>query len=534
MTVTVEINGRTHTIDDDDSRKVGGGGEGKVYPMPGNNTQVIKLYGTPLDTSTQEGSTARKKLQSMIQKPPVTDDANGNKVLAWPQAIAYRTVGTRRMLAGFTMHRIGGSNYQEIFNYWNPGTRREIVGPTATQRDIDLLLEGIARNVIMMVKGIHGDGCIIGDINEKNFYVAPNGLIAVMDCDSFQVRDLDGTYYPCPVGIANYTSPRVLAELEQICRDPGCPRQNRKKSYNCVIRTPDDDSFALAVMLYKLLMQGRHPYDGAVRLDASVQEQILSVRPPCVTEDLRHMPGPAKERWQKLTDAWQTYFRESLTGTEYRDEDHIPATDRIFHTRGFRGQVVIETEESAKIAREAREAQQRALEERQRAREELYAREAQQREREELYARELRELRETQQREREAQELREARIAIRRSIEATRDPDPDRRAAAVEGLERAWEATRGAFHDETEWRREVEAAAEAYLEAEREAAQNKPSTPTNVCPNCLNPFRQGEVYCQTANCITVLQTKTKLCRGRGCRKGIPYTAAFCRHCGLRQ
>ena len=259
MTVTVEIDGDTYTIDDDDSRKVGGGGEGKVYPMPGNNTQVIKLYGTPLDTSTQEGSTARKKLQSMIQKPPHTFDDDNNEVLAWPQAIAYRTVGTRRMLAGFTMHRIGGSNYQEIFNYWNPGPRRKIVGRTATQRDIDHLLEGIARNVIMMVKGIHGDGCIIGDINEKNFYVAPNGLIAVMDCDSFQVRDPDGTYYPCPVGIANYTSPRVLAELEQICRDPGCPRQNRKKSYNCVIRTPDDDSFALAVVLYKLLLQGWHP-----------------------------------------------------------------------------------------------------------------------------------------------------------------------------------------------------------------------------------------------------------------------------------
>ena len=43
---------------------------------------------------------------------------------------------------------------------------------------------------------------------------------------------------------------------------------------------------------------------------------------------------------------------------------------------------------------------------------------------------------------------------------------------------------------------------------------------------------QGEVYCQTRGCITQLQTKTKLCRG--CGKHIPYTAAFCRHCGLRQ
>ena len=229
------------------------------------------------------------------------------------------------------------------------------------------------------------------------------------------------------------------------------------------------------------------PYNGAP--GSNVQEQILSVRPLCVT-DPSQMPGPAKERWPQLNDVWQTYFKESLTGTKYRDEAQIPPTDGIFRTKGLGRQLPVEPITLSKkvlLDPDLREdLLERGLRE---LREERELREAQQR------AREERELREAQQRAREAREARE------------------RAREAREAREREREARQ----------REREA---------REAAQNKPSTPSNVCPNCLNPFRQGEVFCQTARCMTVLQTKTKLCRG--CGKPIPSTVAFCRHCGLRQ
>ena len=192
-------------------------------------------------------------------------------------------------------------------------------------------------------------------------------------------------------------------------------------------------------------IQGRHPYDGAVGPDSSVQEQILSRKPLCVTAP-DQMPITARERWPQLNDAWQTYFKESLTGTKYRDEAPIPPTDSIFRTKGLGRQLPVEPITPSK------------------------------------------------------------KVLL----------DPDRRAALLERELREAREAREAQQRERE---------------EREAAQNNPP---NVCPNCLKGFRQGEVYCQTANCITVLQTKTSPCRGRGCRKDIPYTAAFCRHCGLRQ
>jgi serine/threonine protein kinase len=510
MTVTVEINGRTHTIDD--SEPVGAGNEAIVHPMP--DGRVIKLYSKPIKIGTPRGNDTLSKLRIMINRPPVTDDANGNKVLAWPQEVALQPASLHGvMLAGFTMPRVGGDEYRSIFNYWNPKTRRKIVGPTATQRDIDRLLEGIIANMINNVNGIHEQGYIIGDINEKNILVGPNALINIIDCDSFQVKGYKGIFYKCPVGRPEYTSPRLHSELKQICTDTRCSHQpGQKRSYSCLIRTKEDDAFALAVMLYQLLMEGWHPYNDGT--GSNVQEKILSVRPLCVT-DPSQMPVPARERWHKLNDTWQNYFQDTLTGTSSWTEDEIPGTDRIFKTKGFRPQVIIETEESAK-PESTPSKKVLPVPDRQEA----------------------------------------ARIALRRALIALMDSDRNGKAAAEIELHRALKAVWEAFPNSTEYSRAMEAVKEAaeteYLEVSRareaeregerqrarkerevrEAAQNKPSTPSNVCPNCLNPFEQGEVYCQTANCITVLQTKTSPCIG--CGKPIPSTVNFCRYCGLRQ
>ena len=704
MTVTVEINGRTHTIDD--SEPVGAGNEAIVHPMP--DGRVIKLYSKPIKIGTPRGNDTLSKLRIMIKRPPVTDDGNGNKVLAWPQEVALQPASLHGvMLAGFTMPRVGGDGYRSIFEYWNPKTRNSITGLKGNREATDRLLEGIIANMINNVNGIHEQGYIIGDINEKNILVGPNALINIIDCDSFQVKGYKGIFYKCPVGRPEYTSPRLHSELKQICTDTRCSHQpGQKRSYSCLIRTKEDDAFALAVMLYQLLMEGWHPYNDGT--DSNVQEKILSVSPLCVT-DPSQMPVPARERWHKLNDTWQNYFQDTLTGTRSWTEDEIPGTDRIFKTKGFRPQVIIETEESAnnpsvpatntestpskKVLpdpnrRAAREAQQRAreareareereerqrtreaLEERQRTREAqaaraaraaraaliaresreaqtslelrelrearaaLIARESREAQtsrelrearearaaliaRESREAREAREARESgelwqrerelvdERDEREAREAREARAALiareSREARAAREAREARKALIARqsresGDERearqrereaggsreareareSWEAGYAQTGRELQELRELRELRELQQRAReaggsresreaREARESRESresreleetqqrarelrkaweardereareAPTNVCPNCLNPFRQGEVYCQTANCITVLQTKTKLCRGRGCRKGIPYTAAFCRHCGLRQ
>jgi hypothetical protein len=79
--------------------------------------------------------------------------------------------------------------------------------------------------------------------------VSDQALVTLVDADSFQVRDSEtGVVYRSLVGKPEYTPP----ELQ------GC-------SFADVDRQPEHDAFALAVLIFRLLMEGFHPFDGVYR-----------------------------------------------------------------------------------------------------------------------------------------------------------------------------------------------------------------------------------------------------------------------------
>ena len=354
------------------------------------------------------------------------------------------------------MPRVGGLGYLPIFEYYIPKRRKLNTALNGNREAIDEFLKGIITNLIYTVNGIHEQGYIMGDFNQQNILVGPNALINIIDCDSFQVTGHDETVYTCPVGKPEFSSPRLLSELKQTCTGPTCPQpglqQRHQKSYSCVVRPMDDDRFALAVMLYLLLMEGCHPYKGAVGPNSSIQERILSRKPLCFTDPCQLPKGVRegeegpRERWHKLNDTWKDYFRDSLTGTRYYKEDHIPPTDRIFRTEGFRSQVIVEKVLPVPDRQEA------------------------------------------------------ARIALRRAMIALTNSDRNGKAAAEIEMHRAVEAVREAFPNSTEWSRELEAIQKEHFElldaerdAERDAGTAK-STGSTGSSNERLPNLQGEVH----------------------------------------
>jgi DNA-binding helix-hairpin-helix protein with protein kinase domain len=103
----------------------------------------------------------------------------------------------------------------------------------------------VATNLASATHALHDAGYVIGDFNERNVLVRNNALVTLVDCDSMQVPGPSGTAFLCEVFRPEFTAPELLhADLSQ------------------QMRTPESDRFALAVHIYQLLMEGRHPFAG--------------------------------------------------------------------------------------------------------------------------------------------------------------------------------------------------------------------------------------------------------------------------------
>ena len=101
----------------------------------------------------------------------------------------------------------------------------------------------IAQNTASAVSTLHQAGVVIGDMNGQNFLVLRNGTVRAIDCDSMQIGG--SREWGSQVGVEEYTAP----ELQGL-------------SLKNITRTKSHDNFGLAVLLFELLVLGRHPFSG--------------------------------------------------------------------------------------------------------------------------------------------------------------------------------------------------------------------------------------------------------------------------------
>jgi len=201
------------------------GGEGVVYEVPANRASVAKIYLRPPDAN---------KIGKLTAMGPLgTPDIL--KFAAWPTT----TLHQNGSLIGILMPRVP-SGVKAIHELYTPKTRvREF--PSANWQ----FLVNVAINITRAFASIHRNGHVIGDVNHGNILVGPNAIASFIDCDSFQIRS-NGKIFPCEVGVSTYTPPEL----------------QHAKAFNQIVRTPNHDSFGLAVLIFHLLFMGRHPFAG--------------------------------------------------------------------------------------------------------------------------------------------------------------------------------------------------------------------------------------------------------------------------------
>ncbi|NCO66543.1 MAG: hypothetical protein COW32_04340 [Candidatus Aquicultor secundus] len=251
------------------------GGEGAIYEIIGSNngtnSRCAKIYHPQKITAE-----LHQKILSMVNNPP--DDPSPNarhRSIGWPEDVLYSD-SARRLFVGYTMPLIDTKVFKETHKYFDPSDRLKAFGGSFTWQH----LFTAAFNIASAVAALHEKGHRIGDLRETNILVSPSALVAIIDCDSFQVKDSasDITYYT-RVGSGEYLPPELMgADF----------KTNDHDRYH-------SDLFALAIIIFKFLANGVHPYQarGPLVDDAPSPEEKIKKGYFPYTTDARGIEPPS-------------------------------------------------------------------------------------------------------------------------------------------------------------------------------------------------------------------------------------------------
>jgi len=260
MTLT-GLTGTTYTLD---PVPIGSGGEGDVYRVLGGDGKVAKLYKP--GALTQE---LINKLMVMIEHPP--NDSVLSQV-AWPLDLVGTEPGTS---CGFVMPELGiNAELGEIYKY--PATL-----PLSTKQKIN-----IAQNICVVISEVHKAGYVFGDFNPRNIGLDKNtGLVSFLDTDTYHVENKEkGEVYRCIVCASGYAAPELLEKCSDYVAAVPAASKSAYAETPLPTFTKETDNFALAIHIFKLLMNGYTPFGGIIET-ASVSQSSPGVGDAAVRRD---------------------------------------------------------------------------------------------------------------------------------------------------------------------------------------------------------------------------------------------------------
>ena len=259
------------------------GGEGEIFQVSGDESRCAKIFHPHRRTGEIE-----EKLQVMVRNPPPDDLQSA---LTWPLALLTDLPGGGKVI-GYLMRLIPVEEYKPAHLWYDkPGFRDK----DGMKCSLTLAL-ALAR----VVTGIHGSGHSIGDLRENNLLIDKTGNLVLIDTDSFQIRDpVKKKIFWSRVGTGEYLPPE---HLDGSFAGEGCDRRF-------------GDHFALAILIFRFLMDGVHPFqakgplvqDAPATIDKiqlghfAFESHLAGISPPDYAPSYNTIPSPVK-----------TLFREAF------------------------------------------------------------------------------------------------------------------------------------------------------------------------------------------------------------------------------
>jgi len=258
-------------------KKVAAGGEGIIYTT--DTSYVAKIY-------KKENNSKRKyeKIKLMLTKPI---DCEG---VCSPVEALYNS---SKEFVGYLMLKASGKELQKSI-FIKPLFVKNF--PNWKKRDtVELCI-----TIMEKIKYLHDRNIIMGDINPANILVVSPKEVYFVDTDSYQIED-----FPCPVGTNNYTAPEI-----------------QRKHFSDFLRTIGNENFAVATLLFMIMLPGKPPYSQQGGEDPIANIIKMDFSYPFGESSNKKTPdGPWRYIWSHLTydlkNAFYNTFRcDSENSTE--------------------------------------------------------------------------------------------------------------------------------------------------------------------------------------------------------------------------
>ena len=251
-------------------------GEAFLFDVVEDSTIVAKVYKQDKRTTEREC-----KLSFMVCNQPSVMEQ-----YAWPLDILYEN----GQFIGYIMPKINGK--EKLRNIYVYDKRK---GKPWS------LFIAIAKNLSAAVHNVHEIHQVVGDLNPEKILVNPNdGMVTLVDTDSYHISDSERTYR-CEFGNAYFVAP----ELQGI-HFPSAPLPTF---------TPESDRFALAVLIFALLMNGAHPFSFKINSDGDMFDPCKNIKDnrcvwfaeakypeteiPCYAPELNMLPDNIREFFKR-------------------------------------------------------------------------------------------------------------------------------------------------------------------------------------------------------------------------------------------
>ena len=302
------------------------GGAGAIYLVKGKPQWVAKIYMHPNSTNInyQAAAHERERIEAMLSRPPKIQAPHLGQYhqLAWPLSILENPAG---QMLGFTMSKLPLDKACDLESLITKN------GRTAEGLPENYIVRLFAsHNIAALVRELHREGHYIVDMKPKNMSIyktdEAQGLVAILDSDGFSINSITGKRFPAEMFSSEYIAPELLKNNS---------KPDKAGEYQ--------DRWALAVIIFRLLNNSTHPYQGVYRGSDSVLDDHVKADRYAYGRKAHPdiSPRPRGSIHEYLDDETRDLFDRSFGKDQYQRpsakewRDHLQALTDLNNKRVF-------------------------------------------------------------------------------------------------------------------------------------------------------------------------------------------------------